>query len=448
MARSNASEERGSVNGLSIPARNMSSTILKTLFVGLLFHLFLLGVLNYFGVPTFILSVFRFWKEVLLFALFFAVLIVPNHFRRSPRLNAFDWAVLALASIGIIYFLFFSPYSELMVSKFNELRIYLYICVIYWIGRSIEMNEHDAISIVRVFSSAVLISGILSVLNQLFFGHGLIALADSYSASFSVGSEYVQAVTTEDLINTFYTPYSQIRNLNGSYLSLGNTLLFANVFFLTSHLFQKRKQDLYCFLLGTFILVLTGARAATLICAVISLVILTFHYRKPSLAVGMATGFFLVFVSIPNLVEKFSDAINDIADLEGGGGHIGGWNNFLDAFVERPFGYGFGVSERSAAEFGAAQLIGGESNFSHIAGNLGIFGGLVWLTMLILSWVRASRLQRSAVLPEMSILAFTGLCVSGGYFAISLTQYLNDNLEASLPLWFLIGWVGVKSHRS
>jgi hypothetical protein len=158
--------------------------------------------------------------------------------------------------------------------------------------------------------------------------------------------------------------------------------------------------------------------------------------------------FFALFLSLPGLFQKFSNAINEILDLESTAGHVGGWNSFIDAFVSRPFGYGFGVSERSAANFGTAQLIGGESNFSHIVGNLGIIGGAVWITIVIFSWVRASRLLSKGTLPEGSILAFTGLFVSLGYFFIALTQYLNDNLEASLPLWFLIGWIGAQRYQS
>ena len=425
----------------------MASKILKILFVGLLFHLFLLGILFYIGVPGFVLSLLRFWKEILLFGLFGGVLLNPKLVRTPRLLNGFDFAVLGLLVIGVIYFLFFSPFAEVMVSEFTEFRIYVYLGVIYWIGRSLNVSEEEVFRIFRTFSLAVLLSGVVGLLNHLFFGHGLISLADNYYASFSLTSQFGQTVTTEDLLNILYTPYSQIRDLNGSYLSLGNTLFFANIFFLASYFYKREKRDLQLFLLGSVIIVLTGARAATGVFVLISLFIIAMNFRRPGLSIALMAFFAIFLMAVPGLSEKFSDVMADITNLEGTAGHMGGWNNFLDAFAERPFGYGFGVGERSAATFGTAQLIGGESNMSHVFGNLGIIGGAAWITMVIFSWTRSVQLKRLSRSSSMSILSFTALSVSIGYFIIALTQYLNDNLEAALPIWFLIGWVGIQSYQ-
>ncbi|HTR80550.1 MAG TPA: hypothetical protein VMM58_02900, partial [Bacteroidota bacterium] len=343
----------------------MVAKILKVLFVGLLFHLFILGVLYYIGVPSFVLSFLRFWKEMLLVGLFAGVLLNPALVRRQRSLNSFDFAVISLLALGVIYLLFFSPFAEVLVSEFTEFRVYVYVGMIYWIGRSVNLDEDQVLGIFRTFSLAVLFSGVISVINHILFGYGLISLADNYYASFSLTSQFGQTVTTEDLLNLLYTPYSQIRDLNGSYLSLGNTLFFANIFFLVSYYYKRKKRDLQFFFLGSLIIVLTGARAATGVFLLTSLFILAVNFRRPAISVGLIALVALFFMTVPGLSEKFSDMVSDISDLEATAGHVGGWNNFIDAFVNRPLGYGFGVGERSAATFGTTQLIGGESNLSH-----------------------------------------------------------------------------------
>jgi hypothetical protein len=219
------------------------------------------------------------------------------------------------------------------------------------------------------------------------------------------------------------------------------------MFFLASYYFKKKKQDLFLFLIGTLFIILTGARAATAVSLLTSLFILTFYYRKPVVSIGLLIGFIVLFFNLPGLSEKFSNAFDELMNLESRSGHIGGWNDFLDAFMQNPFGYGFGVGERSAATFGTTLLIGGESNISHILGNMGIPGGALWLTMIIFSWTRSFHLLRITALSETAILSFTTFFVSIGFFLIAFTQYLNDNYEASLPLWLLIGWVGFQSYQ-
>jgi len=78
---------------------------------------------------------------------------------------------------------------------------------------------------------------------------------------------------------------------------------------------------------------------------------------------------------------------------------------------------------------------------------MGIFGGIAWMAMIIFSWVRSARLNRQSRSAPISILSFTALAVGIGYFVVALTQYLNDNLEASLPIWFLVGWVGIQAYQ-
>ncbi|HUI31076.1 MAG TPA: hypothetical protein VLX91_12755 [Candidatus Acidoferrales bacterium] len=421
---------------------------IRVLVVFLVFYCFILGLLLAVGLPSQYVDAMKFLKEGLILILVFLAALCARRFE-NRGFNLLDWLVLSLWLVCTIYLLRFSPAQVPNVAKLNEYRIYIYVCIAYWIGRYSSISPDEMIRLVKFISFIALVSAIVSVLNLAVFDYAFSNIADLYRMNHTFSAEYGNDVLSlQGLEQTWGGGfYLRIWDLNGSYLDLGNYLVFASCSFLCFFYFSRRRKYLYLSIVCMIILLLTGARAAAATMLLIGLGVVAVRLKKPFLAFGILGIGVVVVATVQTVQDAFVMAVGNALDLSDRAGHIGGWYFMIQSFIANPYGYGFGVGERTASIFGTSRyLTGFDSNPAHFIGNMGFLGGALWLATEIVLLITVNRVRKSDPRIDVRIVAFAAFFIGLNYFLISLTKYIDTSYDVAFPFWILVGWVSARSN--
>ena len=426
--------------------------LILLLIIFLVFYNFFLGLLLSIGMSSQLVDVIKFSKEGMIVLL---LCLCGMRIGRwgSIKTNKLDFSIFGLFALCTIYLMFYSKAPVPDVVKIDEYRIYLYVFAAYWIGRYSYLSAGEMIGVVRAISSVVLISALVSILNQTVLDYGLSGIADVYRTTHSYGAEYHDVLSMQEstAIATLGGFYLRIRNLNSSWLALGNSLVLASFSYLGLYYFYRRRKDFALFSLSVIILVLSGARAAAASMMLVGLGVIMVKLKKPMWSFGILTVGVILVLTVDPLQKAFLLAVANATDVSSvsssnGWSHLAGWYLMIKSFIQNPYGYGFGTSERTHAMLGSELMTGGESNISHFVGNMGFIGGGLWLISEGVVFYIANRTMKYSNIREVKALSFIALFVSITYLLISLTQYLDSAYDVIFPFWFIIGWVSSQDY--
>jgi Na+-driven multidrug efflux pump len=122
---------------------------------------------------------------------------------------------------------------------------------------------------------------------------------------------------------------------------------------------------------------------------------------------------------------------------------MGHWNQVVGGIrfsLSSPLGLGTASTNIASDKFGAAGMAT-EADISNAFVSLGLVGGVIYLTVIVIAFARVIVLYRRT--RDVVVLGITGVMI------IMLGQWLNGGQYAVAPLiWFLIGWASQERPRS
>jgi hypothetical protein len=195
------------------------------------------------------------------------------------------------------------------------------------------------------------------------------------------------------------------------------------------------------------------ASGRTVIVLSLLAIMFLFALRTRSLSGGtfvMTLGFAAVFMAAvvfgPALDRIGGQSSNSLVSHQVGGllnpldpeqstliGHLGLMGSGIAAGFEQPFGHGTGVTNLAGAQLSGNGSAGSEVDISDAFISLGLPGGLMYLTLVVLVLVTIAK--RYARTGDPLVFAIAGALM------VTLGQWLNGGYYALAAMsWFVIGW--------
>jgi hypothetical protein len=390
------------------------------------------------------------WKEVL--ALLVVVSVTGFYLRSSRwyKWNRLDWLVFLYLSLNIIYL--FGPWQATLVTRLYGVRANAFLCVLYFLGRSIPLSSRRQTQVVTGFLILGLLSGIFALVDLFILPKDWpyrIGLTDYLIANFSStnqGAQTMGGIGPMGLPWTYWTAAGQRRAsaFFANPLDLAASIHFLGCAALIVALqapphSKKRWLISGIFFLATIGVLLSVSRASILTFA-LDCILITWFLRKRSMTViiiGLCLlGLVAILASSSSLATFAWQTIT--FENPSSQGHLQEWSEGFRAMLQQPLGYGPGSSGSVGSRFG--QKIGGENQYVILGVEIGFPGLFLYIAMQLLGiwtalWVFRHTTGITQTLALITAISRIGLGIVG------MTSTIEIYVFQMYISWWLLGFM-------
>ncbi len=428
---------------------------------GLAFHSLAMAVLfGGLGLSADSVRMVAGWKEIVVAILLVA--IVVRAFGGHGPSTSFAWPDLAVGGLIAVAVCFAVGQRVLLfawlpgTAELLGLRDAAYFMLLYFVGRGTPELARDE-RVLRRLVYLIAFASAVAVVERIFVTPEMLALLGiaSYFQEFL-------GVASMTAGNEFGLPQSYWAVLGGvPFRRAGSIFLSGQGFAVPFLLFfpvvaawafmreRIRWWHVAAFALACIGLLLTVTRMTT-ITALMQLLIFVVLVRRPEwtvVGISLAAGMFVVALFA---IPRFPTFVWETLSWQEGSSrsHLSGWTQGVFAFVERPWGWGLGTADHTAARLGLQPLTG-DNLYLKYGVELGIAGLIFLVAIMVTIGSSGYRLYRLAATAAERRMGMVVLLVMVGIAINGITGVVFNSVPmAWLSFWLAGAAVTVAQQRS
>jgi len=412
----------------------------------LLFYIAIVGNIALFHLlPDSVLKLTIYSKDYL-YIFFLAVGLYRLVLKYPKYINWLDLVFILYMIVNVTYL---SVNHIPMRIKLMELRPIVYMFSAYLAGRILFNPASSKVAkTLRLFLYSLAVTCIFSIMigylvgNEKFFFH-LWPYVKAYNSIF--GADKLKGYRKFVLV-TAGIPFVRLRDLNASFLSLGNSLFIGciTIFAFVTLKIKLTKWDRLLFYFLLFTLLISTSRAAA-IAGILSILLIIFvsqKFQRKSSNIIIIGGIALIAIFL--MYERLYSVYTEIARWDISKAHVGGWYKFCISLISYPFGHGFGYAGETINRFQHLPPdmgMSGEMMQGTVMAETGYIGLILFSGIFLIAAYYGYRIFKREGRNIWNSLGLAVFALNFGYYLIGLTKFDTFKFENTFVLFLLNGIV-------